>query len=76
MILAAITFNLVNLIVGLIIVFLLWWANQKLAPEPIKTVLKVVIVVVFVLWLLSDLGLMGSSLRITAVPACFLPKNV
>jgi len=58
------TLHIWHLVVGLILVCLAWWANEQLAPAPIRTIVRVLIVVVFVLFLLADLGLMGSTVRI------------
>ena len=63
--------NLIALLVFLIIIGLVFWAVRALAgafgiPEPIVTVLYVVIVIVAVLYLLQALGLWtgGPSLRL------------
>lgn len=59
------TISIVSIIVAIIIACLLWWALVTIAPpEPIQKICKVLLVVVFVLWILSSLGLLGSHLRI------------
>lgn len=53
--------SLISLVVGLIVIGLLLWAVQQLPGNAtIKNIAYVVIVVFAVLWLLQQLGLMGS----------------
>ncbi len=57
---------MIRIIVAIIIAVLCWWVTVQLAPpEPIGKVIRVLIVCVFILWLLSDMGLLGSRLQIS-----------
>ncbi len=56
--------NLLHLLVAIIVAALAWWANAELSPPPIGKIVRVLIVVVFVLFLLADIGLMGSRVQI------------
>lgn len=60
------TINLVSIIVIIIIAGLCYWANEQLNNVPVlKTVVKVIIVVVAVLMLLQACGLLGGSTTVT-----------
>ena len=70
MLLFALTLNPIALLLWLIVLCVLIWAARALMaafglPQPIQTVIYVIIVLVVVLWLVQLLGGVGSpSLRI------------
>lgn len=60
------TINLVSLLIGLVLWFLVGWlAKWGLtyfeAPPPVRMVVMVILLILFVLWLLTELGLTGYS---------------
>lgn len=58
--------HILHIVVAIVLAALLWWAVVKLAPpEPIARIVQVLIVVAFVLFILSDTGLLGTRLTIT-----------
>ena len=59
--------TLLNLLVVIIVIGLLWWAAQSLftvfsVPVQVQTVITVLVVIIFCLWLLSAFGLIGMPL--------------
>ena len=59
--------SIVTLLIVLVILGLALYLIETYVPmsPPIKTVLRVVVVLVIVIWLLQSLGLIGGSLRLT-----------
>ena len=58
--------SLIGLLVALVIVCLLFWAVRAILSafsigDPIATLVQVVLMVLVVLWLLSELGVLGSG---------------
>jgi hypothetical protein len=53
---------LINLIIiGLIVSVLLWGLSQLPIVEPIKGIIRIIIIVIFAIWLISLLGSMVGS---------------
>ena len=53
--------NLIQLIVVIVVIGLVLWLINTYVPlqPPWKTILNVVVLIVFVLWILSAVGLLG-----------------
>lgn len=54
--------NLLTIVITLIIVGILLWLEEKYIPmaQPIKTIIRIVVIIVVVLWLLQGFGILGS----------------
>lgn len=60
MVLAEITVHIIPIIVAAVIAGVLYWlVGEVEAPPKVGKILRVLIVVVFILWLAQDLGLIG-----------------
>lgn len=58
--------HIVRILVAMLLAAVLWWVTMVLSPPaPIGKIVRVLIVIVFVLWLLADMGLIGSKLKIS-----------
>lgn len=59
------TVHVFHILTAILIACLAWYANEQLSPPPILKIVRVLIVVVFCLFLLSDLGLLGTRMQIS-----------
>lgn len=60
--------SIISLLVGLVVIGLIWWLIETYVPlpPPIKTVIRVVLVLLLCLWLLQVFGIWrgGPELRL------------
>ena len=53
--------SLLTLLVVVVVVCLLWWLIQTYVPVPLKMVLSIALVLIFCLWLLQAVGVIGGG---------------
>jgi amino acid transporter len=63
------TINLVSLLIGFLVFFLLAYGvrlmcRQLAAPPPVETIVLLILLVVFIFWLLGELGVRGPVIHV------------
>jgi hypothetical protein len=63
------TINLVHLLVGFLFFFLLAYGARLMiryfgAPQPVETIVMLILLIVFVVWILQEIGVTGPVIRI------------
>ena len=63
------TINLFSLLIGFLVFFILAYATrlvcrQLAAPAPIETVILLILLVMFIFWLIGELGLRGPVIHV------------
>jgi Ca2+/Na+ antiporter len=51
--------SLITLIVIALVLFILWWLLAKVAPEPIRTVIGVILALIFLVYVLHTFKLLN-----------------
>lgn len=63
------TINLVHLLIGFLFFFLLAYGARLMiryfgAPHPVETIVMLILLIVFIVWLLQEIGITGPIIRI------------